>query len=62
MLTPHSPAQLLDVYRRGWIVTAAISLAGAALGLALLERKRGAAVASANATAALRVACTTETP
>ena len=40
--SPNSPAQLLDVYRRAWIVTAAISLAGAALGLALIQRRRRA--------------------
>jgi EmrB/QacA subfamily drug resistance transporter len=38
--TPHSPAQALDVYRRGWIVIAAISLLAAPIGLWLLERRR----------------------
>jgi EmrB/QacA subfamily drug resistance transporter len=38
--TPHSPAQDLDVYRRAWIVVAAISLAAAPIGLWLLERRR----------------------
>jgi MFS family permease len=47
--SPHSPAQLLDVYRRGWIVTAAISLIGAPVGLALIARGRAAAKSSASA-------------
>jgi MFS family permease len=47
--SPHSPAQLLDVYRRGWIVTAAISLIGAPVGLALIARGRAAATSSASA-------------
>jgi len=38
--SPHSPAAALDVYRRGWIVVAAISLAGAVLGMVLLSRGR----------------------
>jgi MFS family permease len=38
--TPHSPAQALDVYRRGWIVVAGISLLAAPIGMWLLERGR----------------------
>jgi EmrB/QacA subfamily drug resistance transporter len=40
----HSPAASLDAYRRAWIVIAAISLAGALIGWALLKRDRGAEV------------------
>jgi hypothetical protein len=41
--TPHSPLATLDVYRRAWIVIAAISLTGAVAGVALLDRRRGLA-------------------
>jgi EmrB/QacA subfamily drug resistance transporter len=37
--TPHSPAATLVVYRRGWVLIAAVSLAGALAGLALLPRR-----------------------
>ena len=37
--TPHSPAATLDVYRRGWIVIAAISVAAAVAGLTFLGRR-----------------------
>jgi EmrB/QacA subfamily drug resistance transporter len=40
--SPRAPAQLLDVYRRGWVITAAISLAAAVFAGALLERRVGA--------------------
>jgi EmrB/QacA subfamily drug resistance transporter len=42
--SPHSPAQVLDVYRRGWIVIAAISLVAAVFGLGLLDRRGSSAV------------------
>jgi len=38
--SPRSPAATLTVYQRGWIVTAAISLAGGMVGLALLTARR----------------------
>jgi EmrB/QacA subfamily drug resistance transporter len=38
--TPHSPAATLDVYRRAWIVVAAISIASAVAGVWLLDRGR----------------------
>jgi EmrB/QacA subfamily drug resistance transporter len=37
--SPTSSLATLDVYRRAWIVVAAISLAGAVAGIALLERR-----------------------
>ncbi len=40
--TPHTPDQTLEVYRRGWIVIAAISLASAPIALWLLGRGREA--------------------
>jgi EmrB/QacA subfamily drug resistance transporter len=36
--SPHLPPDLLDAYRRAWVVTAAIALAGALLAPALLRR------------------------
>jgi MFS family permease len=39
--SPHSPAAVLDVYRRAWIVVAAISAVGGLAGLALLRSPRG---------------------
>jgi EmrB/QacA subfamily drug resistance transporter len=48
--SPHSPAAVLDVYRRGWIVVAAISAVGGLLGLALL--RTGAVVEGRAETAA----------
>ena len=56
--SPHSSAAILDVYRRGWIVIAAISVASAFLGLTVLRRERRAEapsepVAAAAAAAAL---------
>jgi EmrB/QacA subfamily drug resistance transporter len=38
--SPHSPAAVLDVYRRAWIVVAVISALGGVLGLALLRSRR----------------------
>jgi EmrB/QacA subfamily drug resistance transporter len=40
--TPHSPLAVLAVYRRAWIVVAAVSLVAAAFGLVLLDRTRAA--------------------
>jgi MFS family permease len=42
--SPGSPAQVVDVYRRGWIVTAVISLVAAVVALVLLSGARGRAV------------------
>ncbi len=50
--SPRSPAASLDVYQRGWIVIAAISLAGAALGLVLLRRSGAGEVRAEPARAA----------
>ncbi|HTP23972.1 MAG TPA: MFS transporter [Solirubrobacteraceae bacterium] len=45
--SPHSPAQVLAAYQRGWTVTAAIAFAGGVVGFLLLARRRPvAAVAS----------------
>jgi EmrB/QacA subfamily drug resistance transporter len=42
--TPGSAQATLDVYRNAWIVTAAIALVSAVVGLTLLDRRRGAEV------------------
>ncbi len=42
--SPHSPAEVLAAYQRGWTVTAAIAFAGAVVGFALLARPRPAPV------------------
>jgi EmrB/QacA subfamily drug resistance transporter len=47
--SPHTPAEFLDVYRNGWIVTAAISLVAAAFALVLLRREGEAEVRAAPA-------------
>ncbi len=44
--TPHSPAQVLTAYQRGWIVTAAFSFVGGVVGLVLLRRRPEPATAS----------------
>lgn len=51
--SPNSPAATLEVYRRGWIVVAAISVAAAAIGFVLLDRRGGVAVRRGPATAAI---------
>jgi hypothetical protein len=38
--SPHSPAQVLAAYQRGWTVTAAIAFAGGVVGFVLLVRPR----------------------
>jgi hypothetical protein len=38
--SPHSPLATIDVYRRAWVVVAAISLAGGVAGAWLLARRR----------------------
>ena len=49
--SPHSPAQVLAAYQRGWTVTAAIAFAGGVVGFLLLVRRRPApAIASDGAT------------
>jgi EmrB/QacA subfamily drug resistance transporter len=40
--SPHSPAAVLEVYRRAWIVVAAISAVGVLVGLALVRSGRAA--------------------
>jgi hypothetical protein len=40
--SPHSPAQVLAAYQRGWSVTAAIAFAGGVVGFVLLVRRRPA--------------------
>ncbi len=52
--SPRSPLATLDVYRRAWIVVAAISLAGGLIGLALLTTRRQVAVSGGTAAAASR--------
>ncbi|HUZ84666.1 MAG TPA: MFS transporter, partial [Gaiellales bacterium] len=47
--TPHSPVALLDVYRRGWIVIAVMSVLAGLAALALLRRPSPAAHAGAEA-------------
>jgi MFS family permease len=49
--SPHTAAATLTAYQRAWVVTAAISLAGGLIGLALLAARRRPAPAAA-ATAA----------
>jgi EmrB/QacA subfamily drug resistance transporter len=50
--SPHSPAATLEVYRRAWVVIAAISLFAALVGLLTLSaRRRPVATASAPAAA-----------
>ena len=46
--TPHSPLATLDVYRRAWVVVAAISLAGAVLGAVLMTTRRAPTAALAS--------------
>jgi EmrB/QacA subfamily drug resistance transporter len=48
--TPHSPAQTLAAYQRGWTATAAISFAAGIVGLLLLVRRRRPAPALTPAT------------
>ncbi len=47
--SPHSPLATLDVYRRAWVVIAAISLASGLLGAWLLAARRRPLAASAEA-------------
>jgi EmrB/QacA subfamily drug resistance transporter len=54
--SPHSPDAVLSVYRRGWIVTAAISLAAAVFGVALLGPRGEAEVLAETSVAAVPVA------
>jgi EmrB/QacA subfamily drug resistance transporter len=54
--SPRSPAATVDVYRRGWIVVAAISLAGAVFGMTLLGRRSELEVRGETATEAVTVA------
>ncbi|HYB31125.1 MAG TPA: DHA2 family efflux MFS transporter permease subunit [Solirubrobacteraceae bacterium] len=42
--SPHSPAATLAAYQRGWVVTAALALAGGLLSLGLLTSRRRATV------------------
>jgi MFS family permease len=49
--SPDSPAATLDVYRRGWIIVAAISLAGALPALTLLKRRHAEAARADGAVA-----------
>jgi EmrB/QacA subfamily drug resistance transporter len=44
--SPHSPAQVLAAYQRGWWVTAAIAFAGGIVGFVLLVRRQPRPVAS----------------
>jgi len=49
--SPSSPAAVLTAYQRGWIVIAAVALAGGVLGAALLTSKhRAPGVATRRAT------------
>jgi EmrB/QacA subfamily drug resistance transporter len=54
--TPHSPLQTLGVYRRAWVVVAAISLLGAFVSVLMLERGRAAPTAVQDGTAAAALA------
>jgi EmrB/QacA subfamily drug resistance transporter len=56
---PHSPVATLDVYRRAWIVVAAISLAGGLVALALLAPRRRAMGAPRDAAVAAMAVSTT---
>ena len=42
--TPSSPAEVLAAYQRGWVVTAALALAGGVVALGLLTNRRRALV------------------
>jgi len=54
--SPHSPAAALEVYRRGWIVTAAVAIAGAGFGVAVIERRRADATRAESAATSVKVA------
>jgi MFS family permease len=52
--SPRSPAATLAAYQRGWVVTAAIALAGGIVGLALLAGRTRDAAAPAMAPEGVR--------
>jgi MFS family permease len=47
--TPHSPMAILNVYRRAWVVVAAIALVGGVAGVLLLEHRPTSATARESA-------------
>jgi EmrB/QacA subfamily drug resistance transporter len=47
--TPHSPMAILNVYRRAWVVVAAIALVGGVAGVLLLEHRQTSATARESA-------------
>jgi EmrB/QacA subfamily drug resistance transporter len=50
--SPHSPAQTLAAYQRGWTVTAAIAFVGGLVGLVLLRRRTRPATVATESVAA----------